>query len=252
MISLILAAFLAATPSSTCYTVEVCSTPATQVTREIKPKAKPAPKRKPLVKKESAPAERLIVVKEKTVIKEKVVYKDATPKKDAGPFLVIGPRAALGYGLQVGPGPADPSGLVGVRAHIPSLHLGLDAYIAFDYGVGVQGLVYPYQGDRLNVHLNAGVIGFTGDDLSVSDVPRPWDLTLGAGVEYKLIKNLSVTFDSRWALPSPFKMADKANPVYDANGNQVYGPMGRYLDVGHVLGNSFAQQQFLLGLMVHN
>jgi hypothetical protein len=202
----------------------------------------PAPKPKP---KKRKPAKKPVVVKPAPKPTPPAPAPAPAPKKD--PSFVIGPRLALGLGVRE----PNVSGLVGLRAHYRPAHLGLEAYYLFDYGVGAQLLVYPYQGEKLDVHVNAGAL-FPGSYLSVNDVPRTWDLTVGAGLEYQVVRHVSLTLDWRWATPSPVFMAEHDDPLFDPAGRQVYGNAGRYLDVGAVMGNSFTQSQVLLGVMIRN
>ena len=166
-------------------------------------------------------------------------------KKD-DPWLLLRGHVAVGVGAR------DPhfSGLLGLRAHFPKVHLGAEAYSAFAFGLGLQGLVYPIQGEKVNWHLNLGVLGLSHSYLSTQDVPRTWDLTAGTGVEIKLVKHLSLAIDWRMSVPSPVFIATHSSPVF-INGAQVMGEEGKYLDVKHVLGNSFTQSQLLLGLLFY-
>jgi hypothetical protein len=191
---------------------------------------------------------------------EKPVYieipKECPPPATGSPDLIMGLRAAFGFGLR---GPHFTEGLLGVRAHYRPAHLGAEVYTNFAYGVGAQLLVYPYQGDKLNLHLNAGVLGFGKFHISANDVPRPWDLTLGAGGEYEVYRKsfsrsdlvVSLTADWRWAFPSPVFVAQNGWPRFDGK-TQIMGADGRYLDVKQVVGNSLTQSHFIFGLMVRN
>lgn len=223
-------------------------------------KVKPAPKK--LVRKAKKPTEPK-VEEPKVVAKPKaarhlqmqpIVIIVETPKcppvvaaKAVEPIeenIVFGPRIAIGLGVR---NEFDTWGhtsmLLGMRARFPKLHLGLDAYTSFAYGVvAAQALVYPVQGKNLNWQVGLGVLS-TGDLLlTTADVPRTWDMTVGTGIEYKIAKNVSFTADWRVSLP---------NPVFMVN-NSVPTTSGRYLDVPHVIGNSLVQSQVLVGLMLHN
>jgi hypothetical protein len=166
-------------------------------------------------------------------------------KKDDPWFRLLG-HAAVGVGAR------DPhfSGLLGLRAHFPKVRLGAEAYSAFAFGFGLQGMVYPVQSKDVNWHLNLGVIGFGSQLLSTQDVPRTWDLTAGTGVEIKLVKHLSLAIDWRMSIPSPVFIAGHSNPLYVA-GKQILGPDGKYLHVGNVMGNSLTQSQLLVGLLFY-
>jgi len=154
--------------------------------------------------------------------------------------------------VALGVGAREPhfSGLLGLRGYFPKIRLGVEGYTAFDYGVGLQGLVYPYQGTNLNWHLDLGLLGFGKHYVSAQDVPRPWDVTVGTGLEYKLTKHTSLALDWRWAIPSPIFIAENGWPRFNG-GAQILGPDGRYLDVAQVFGNSFTESHLLLGLLFH-
>lgn len=208
-----------------------CPTPA-------KPPVKKAVKKK--VKKKAA----TIVLPPKTV----VAYKDA-PKKveEKESDWILGLHGAVGLGFR------DPntSGLLGLRLRYKPLHLGLEAYTAFDYGNAVQLMVYTVQGKRFSHHIDVGVL-FTGKHLlSTQDIPRTWDATLGTGIEYKLFKYLSLTADWRLAFPSPAFVAGNNYPIRNPDGTQVFGQPGRYISTGNAIGNSLTQSQFLLGVLLH-
>lgn len=212
--------------------------------------SKPAKKvrRKPVTAKPVEPAPVVVVVVEDKPSKDPFVQ-ELSPKKnpDEGPSLVISPRVALGGTIVERP---KGEALVGVRLWAPRLNLGVEAYSSFSYGFGIQGLVYAYRAKDFDWHLNAGVLGLGKNLISVSDVPRDWDLTVGTGVEYKVAKFLVLTADYRWSIPDPLYVSDHNQPVLDANGTQVYGQAGRYLDTGNVVGNSLTQGHFLFGVMV--
>lgn len=160
-------------------------------------------------------------------------------------FRLMG-HVAVGVGARV----PHWSGLLGLRVAFPKVHLGAEVYTPFQYGLGFQGLVYPIETKNVNWHLNLGVLGLGKSFLSTQDVPRTWDLTVGTGVEIALVKHLALAIDWRMSVPSPVFIADHSSPVY-SNGNQVTGEAGRYLDVKHVLGNSFTQSQLLVGLLFY-
>lgn len=174
-----------------------------------------------------------------------VLWNELKPVKPDPWYRLMG-HAAVGVGARV----PHWSGLLGLRAHFPKVRLGAEAYTAFSYGMGLQGMVYPYQGEKLNWHVNLGVLGFGNRYVSTQDVPRPWDLTLGTGVEYRFHKHFAFAADWRWAIPSPIFVAQHGWPKFDA-GTKVLGPDGRYLDVKQVLGNSFTESHLMLGLLFY-
>ncbi len=181
-----------------------------------------------------------------------VIAPESTPipveVKEEEPAVVVGLRVALGGGFRV---PRGPEAQLGLRVHVPAVHLGVDLATSFDFGTGIALLVYPYQGENLNWHVNAGILATGSALLSATDVPRVWDLTLGSGLEYRIARHVSLTFDWRWALPSPVYVAENGWPSF-ANNAQILGADGRYLDVKQVFGNSFTQSHFLFGLMFRN
>lgn len=195
-----------------------------------------------------APRE-VTVVRDRETRLQPVVYYVETKKFDcetkpqSPPFFVWGPHVALGLGARF----PHTSGLVGVRAELS--WFGLEAYSAFAYGWGGQALFYPYRGKRFAVNLTLGVLGGGHNKVSVTDVYRTWDVTAGAGLEYRIWKGLTATLDWRLSAPNPVYILQHDKPVYDATGAQVYGPAGEYLDVKHVLQNSLAGSHALVGAM---
>ena len=157
------------------------------------------------------------------------------------PFIVGG-HLAIGLGVR------DPyvSGMAGIRLHIPKAHLGLEVFSAFQYGVGAQLLIYPYQGRRVNLHIIDPGFLITGspfDQFGEKDIARRVDLLLGLGVEVKIICHLSLTADWRVGIPDPGKIArdDSCGPN-----------CSRRIDAGATIGNAFASSQIFLGVLVHN
>lgn len=164
-------------------------------------------------------------------------------KKESPPVLLVGPHGALSFGY----GTPNVWGLLGLRAELS--WFGLEAYSLFTYGWGAQALFYPYRGERLNIDLTLGALAW-GDYVSVKDIPRTWDVTAGAGLEYLFREHLALTVDWRATAPNPFYVVAHDKPVFDASGAQVYGEAGKYLDVKHVVKNALTQSQILVGLMV--
>lgn len=253
MKALIVLSVLLATPAfaggnpedntKSCRTVTVCDAP--------KPKKKPAPKKKVQKVVEAPPKapepqilrETLIIERDRVVVKQK----DCPQVEDRESSWLIG--AHLGVGI----GPRDPhfSGLLGVRARYKPFHLGAELYSAFNQGTALQLMGYTVQG-KLSHHIDLGVV-FNGKELlSTKDVPRSWDMLIGTGIEYRIHKNVSLTADWRMVMPNPVYIAQHSSPVYNPDGTQVMGEAGKYLDVKQVLGNSFTQSQFLLGVLLHN
>ena len=166
---------------------------------------------------------------------------------ETDPDLILGGRLALGFGPRV----PVLTALAGLRLHYLPWHLGAEGYTLFNHGWGGQVLFYPYQGKKVYAHVNAGLIADAAAKLSTQDLPRAWDVTLGAGLEYRLFKHLSLVGDYRLAFPSPAFVVGHNGPVY-AGGRQLTGEAGRYLDLKHVFGNSLTQSQVLLGIMFRN
>lgn len=141
-----------------------------------------------------------------------------TPPARTSPWLGIGGRIAAG-GYTCAP---YVFGLVGVRVKSPKLHLGLDISSQFSYGLGVSALVYPFVGETISWHLNAGILGF-GTSRFAGNVKRDLDFMFGTGLEARLpVEWLSITADWRaaWA-------------------PEVY------------FGNALLRSQFMLGIMAH-
>ncbi len=223
-------------PKNQCYQKVITVCP-------LKPKKKPA-----AVVVPPAPPEVKVVEVEKIV--EKIVYVDRVveapappaapadaPVAEAGPTFGVGARAAIGTMYEGAP---HVFGLVGVRGRYFPARLGVELNTQFYWGHAVQLMVYPVQG-KFAWHLDAGALWFYHNSFATQDVPRKWDITVGTGIEWNFIKHLSLTADLRTAIPNPGVMVKYA-PV-DAN--------GRYLDVGHTIGNSFVGSQLTVGLMAH-
>jgi hypothetical protein len=125
-------------------------------------------------------------------------------------------------------------GFVGLRAKFPLVHLGLDLTYQFNYGVGVQGLFYPIQTSFISWHLDAGILFAHRTPLSVQDVPRKLDLTVGTGLEFKVFPIVSLTADWRYSFPTPY----------------IYGKMSG-LNAANIMGNALYRSQLMLGVMLH-
>lgn len=210
--------------------------------------APPPKKEAPAVVTCPPPAEPRVVYVTKEIVKEVRVTAPAAPQEEG---VVLYPRVALALGVI---DPKNSPGAVGgfeVGARLRYKRIALDGYLDYPNGLGLQGLVYPVLGETFKWHLNVGAL-FTGGFTklaSAQDIKRNVDLTVGTGVEFNLTKRLVLTGDLRAAIPDPVYMANHSTPVMDANGNQVYGEAGSYIDVKKALANSFAQTQILVGLM---
>ena len=241
LVSMILAATLAAAePSMQCDLVCTsikktceCPKPKPRVKRRVKP-AVQAQKQTEVQKQEQSQSQQVII---NIQAGEPRVY--TTPRKveKTEPFpLGIGIRGAVGLWS------CNPHvfGLVGLRGRLLPAHLGLEINTQFYWGHQAQLMVYPVQGP-IAWHLDLGALWFYHYGLSVQDVPRKWDMTVGTGLEVQIIPHLSFTADWRMTMPNPFDMSRLAYP--DAN--------GRHLNVGNVVGNSFLRSQLMIGLMLH-
>lgn len=184
------------------------------------------------------------IVEKKVVCPPAPVVKPTPPPED--------PWYRLAGIVEVGGGARAPhwEGLAGLRVTFPKVRLGLQAHTNLQYGLGLEGLVYPIMTKSVNWKLNLGVNVINPKLLSTTDVPRTWDVTAGTGVEILLpVKHLyAFTIDWRMSAPNPVYILQHDKPIYQ-NGAQVYGEAGRYLDVKHVLGNSFTQGHLLVGLL---
>lgn len=231
----------------TCRTVTVCDKNKKPAPKKVVKKAKKKVIVMPEEHIKGDPKPEVIRLPTQQVV---VIVEKKAPEKTEDEFLLFGPRLAVGLGAR----DPSPEALLGLRGHIPSLHLGAEVYTSFDFGFGLQALVYPIQGRLVNWHLNAGVLLFGDDQISTPDVPRTWDLTLGTGMEAKLWpleggRFVALTLDYRWAIPSPVFITQNDQPLFSDN-QQIYGPDGRYLDTKAVLGNSLSGGHFLLGVLV--
>lgn len=146
----------------------------------------------------------------------------------ADPTVVLGLRGAVGVAYCL---PNGGFGLLGLRARFPKVRLGAEAYTEFYWGHGLQGLFYPVQGDNFNWHLNGGVYWVTNRPFLAPTTPRTLDLTLGTGVEVRLLGPLFLTGDVRFRTPNPVALGASASP-----GAAFAGAMG--------------QTQFMLGVML--
>lgn len=117
-------------------------------------------------------------------------------------------------------------------------------------GLGLELMVWTYQGETISHHIDLGALVKGGlEPLSTGDIPRFTDLALGTGIEVKLSKRVKLTVDWKMRIADPIFIVNNDQPVFK-DGSQVYGPDGRYLDVKRVLGNSLVQSQLFLGLLI--
>lgn len=207
--------------------------------KKVKPKKKAVKKTVVVVKEETKPCCQVApapvtVVNNVTVKVEAAAAASATATKSVSlwdrerPSYLLGIRGAGGAAVCAPTG----IGLLGVRLNYLPIHLGLDVYTEFYHGTGVQVLAYPVQTLPFMWHLNAGVIGFSGKPFVTPDLPRQIDLTLGTGIEFRVLPFLWVTADLQ---------ARMANPVAISQTGQKFGT---------VLGKSLLQTQGMVGLLL--
>lgn len=204
------------------------------------PKKKPAPKPKKeevvvVVKEEAKPccqaAAPVTVVNNITVnagASAEATTKGASLWDRERPSFLFGVRGAGGAAVCAPTG----IGLLGFRANYLPIHLGLDVYTEFYHGTGAQLLVYPVQTLPVMWHINAGVVGFSGRPFVTPDLPRQLDLTLGTGLEVRVLPFLWVTADLQTRM---------ANPIAISQTGQQFGT---------VLGKSLLQTTGMVGLML--
>lgn len=218
------------------------------------PTKKPRPKPKPN-------PEPVVVVKEVEVVREVEVVKTvevvrevpaAQPPESSESDFKFTLHGAVGVGVKdAGDDWASASGMVGLRfQHKPS-RLGAEAYSSLDRGVGLDVMFWTLQGQRLSHHIHLGVhfSGANFNKFSVDDVPRSFDLTAGTGIEIPVTKKLDITVDWKMRIPNPIFILKNDSPKLDVDGNQLFGPGGKYLDGWNVLGNSLAQSQVFVGVL---
>lgn len=202
-------------------------------------KRKAAPKPKPVVVVKEEPKPCCQAAQPVTVVNNITVNAGAaavaatesgfeTLLKRERPSFLFGVRGAGGAALCAPTG----IGLLGFRMNYLPIHLGLDVYTNFYHGTGAQLLVYPLQTLPVMWHLNVGAIGFGGRPFVTPDLPRQIDLTLGTGIEVRVLPFLWVTADIQ---------ARMANPVAISQTGQQFSA---------VLGKSLLQTQGMLGLML--
>lgn len=123
-------------------------------------------------------------------------------------------------------------GLIGLRANYLPWHLGVDVYTEFWHGTGAQVLLYPVQTRIVMWHVNGGAIWFNQRPFLLPNLPRQVDMTLGTGLELRVLPILWVTADLQVRMPNPVAIA--------ATGERF----------STVLGKSLVQTQGMLGLML--
>ena len=199
-------------------------------------------KKKVLIKKKKA----VVVVKEEVkpccqvapVVNVTVINNQAQAQAQVSDGVSLWKRERPSWllGLRGGVGTAfcAPAviGLVGVRANYLPLHLGADVYTEFWSGTGAQLLVYPIQSQVAMWHINGGFIWFNQRPFLLPTLPRQVDLTLGTGLELRVLPFLWVTADLVVRMPNPVAISQ--------SGEQF----------GDVFVKSLVQTQGMLGLML--
>ncbi|MFA4906453.1 MAG: hypothetical protein WC645_08130, partial [Candidatus Margulisiibacteriota bacterium] len=94
--------------------------------------------------------------------------------------------------------------IVGIRFRHSRSLLALELSSNLDHGYGATILIDTVRVWRLRFHLDLGVFYPAWDQMSVPEVPRKYDIVIGAGVEVLLYKKtLAAIFNWRAYLPDP-------------------------------------------------
>ena len=87
-------------------------------------------------------------------------------------------------------------GLLGFRERYAPLHLGVQGYTLFRYGLGAEALVYPLQYDHFRLHLQGGVLFHEPDwALSVKTIRRSLDWNVGMGADFPIDNHFEFVVD---------------------------------------------------------
>lgn len=138
---------------------------------------------------------------------------------DDGHGFVVAPMVAAGGGFT-----GSATAFVGARArflrHTP---IGIEAGAIMGYpviiGGGFSGLLYLVSVKSFRLHVNMGATVFA-KPLTSPEATRAYDLTIGTGLEWDLLKNrpFTATLDYRAFLPDPTKVplyfSDFAAAIY--------------------------------------
>ena len=99
--------------------------------------------------------------------------------------------------------------------------LALEASLVAPYGIGVNLLMYVYNGPRISVHIiDPGVFySWGGMEISAPSMPRAFDISAGAGMEVHVTDQVAITLDWRVFLPNPARVI----PDYADFGLRAFG-----------------------------
>ena len=126
----------------------------------------------------------------RTVIALCLVLFCASPAKAEFEFLPI-----IGFDAKAIAGKTQGNdSIVGVRLRHTRSLLGLELSANLDHGIGAVVFVDTIRVWRLRFHLDFGVFYPALEQMSVPDVPRKYDLVIGAGVEVALYKKRLTAF----------------------------------------------------------
>ena len=113
------------------------------------------------------------------------------------PFVAFDAKAVVGQ-------PQGNDILVGARFRHNRSLLALEFSANLDHGVGAMILLDTIRVWRLRVHLDLGIFYPAWEQMSVPEVPRSYDIVIGAGVEVAFYKKrLAVILNWRAYLPDP-------------------------------------------------
>lgn len=88
--------------------------------------------------------------------------------------------------------------------YLERIPLALEVNVILPYGIGANLLFYFYHDNRIAVHfIDFGIFYSWRGEMSAPWMPRNYDMTVGAGIEVMIARNLAITFDWRVFLPNP-------------------------------------------------
>lgn len=172
----------------------------------------------------SAPVTVINNVNVSTAAAAAAVTEEVSLWKRERPSWLLGLRGAGGTAFCAPMG----IGLVGLRANYLPIHLGLDVYTTFNHGTGAQLLAYPIQYRIAMWHLNAGFVWFTQRPFLLPNLPRQIDLTLGTGLELRVLPFLWVTADLVVRMPNPVAIAQTGQQFSDVFAKSLVNTQGMF------------------------